>query len=225
MTQRVRRQISGWARAIHAMRLNTWLASIGSGAPHHFRRASSAIVRSSPAASSAQRPSCQTIAGANAWPLASTNTCVLTWLQSPIAATASGETPSRTPARPESAADIQSAGACSTKAGAGRDVATVLDRSAAIRIPPRIEQSRLDRGGPDIHADEKRTLHAPPFQFPGPPFAVCRRNARLASAEPDRRAGGITLNKTLIWRVGAAIRLALALAAAPAAAMPPARSP
>src|SRR5271165_709436 len=113
------------------MRLRAWLASIGSGAPHHFSRADSGTSASSTAASSAARPSCHTIAGASASP--STNTCVLTWLQSPTPSTAPPCALSSTPATPSETAPSQSSGACSTTPGPGREVVVGLDRRATRR--------------------------------------------------------------------------------------------
>ena len=83
---------SGYVSCSHSARLKAYEASIANGPPK-IRCVSSPTRRSSSVAASAHRWSCQLIAGCTGTSSASTNTCVLTCEQMPIAATfASGAT-------------------------------------------------------------------------------------------------------------------------------------
>ena len=126
-----------------AIRLKTWLASIGSGAPHHFRRSSFGDKRDRAArASSAQRPSCQTIAGTSASPsLVDEHMRVDLRAKADAGDRAWRQAPSRSAPIPSSTRDIQSDGSCSTKPGAGRVVA-IGARKAPARLAVRVKQAR-----------------------------------------------------------------------------------
>lgn len=168
--------MSGWTRATCAMRERTWLASTGSGAPHHKSRSACGTGASSTAASDAQRPSCHMMAGISGPPSAPTKTWVLTYEVRPTAATAASGRPRTRSASAIPTCAIQSSGFCPEWAGRGRKVGCRAEKHFSA-TPPSSNSAPLT----DVVPTSRAPLSGPYNSRTSRPAPSCPQSRQLGS--------------------------------------------